>query len=306
MNYRAFFKKEIYYDFVCIKNIIKYLLFPDKYILLKTSIKYTGGQVVKFNWGDDVSFVLVKSLSKKIPLFYPNTRISRHIPIETFMTVGSIITYFPLNDTVVWGSGIINPNEVDRIIGTPNQICAVRGPCTREQLLKLGFSCPEVYGDPALLFPKIYQPDAVKKWTLGVIPHYTDMDSKAIEELRQNKQVKIINVQGYHDWKEFIDEICSCEYTISSSLHGLIISEAYNVPSVWVKFGKYIDGWDFKFKDFYASINKGDTTALEIEDSVDMQMIREKALEWKQGSFDADRLMNACPFIKGSLGDRDE
>lgn len=57
-----------------------------------------------------------------------------------------------------------------------------------------------------------------------------------------------------NEWQKWIDELCSCDCVISSSLHGLIIAEAYGIPTLWVKFSDEINGDDFKFYDYYASI----------------------------------------------------
>ena len=39
---------------------------------------------------------------------------------------------------------------------------------------------------------------------------------------------------------------------VSSSLHGLICSDAYNIPNLWLDEYKLIEG-DFKFKDYFVS-----------------------------------------------------
>ena len=41
-----------------------------------------------------------------------------------------------------------------------------------------------------------------------------------------------IDPLGLH--MEVLKKIISCKYIISNSLHGLIISDAYNVPNVWL------------------------------------------------------------------------
>ena len=56
-------------------------------------------------------------------------------------------------------------------------------------------------------------------------------------------------------WKCWVDELCACEYVISSSLHGLILAEAYHIPTLWATFSDNINGGTFKYMDYYKSIN---------------------------------------------------
>lgn len=52
-----------------------------------------------------------------------------------------------------------------------------------------------------------------------------------------------------------IDQIVSSELCISSSLHGLIIAQAYGVPWVWLNLVEQpLDGHDFKFEDFFSTL----------------------------------------------------
>ena len=56
-------------------------------------------------------------------------------------------------------------------------------------------------------------------------------------------------------WKCWVDELCACEYVISSSLHGLILAETYHIPTLWATFSDNINGGTFKYMDYYKSIN---------------------------------------------------
>ena len=56
---------------------------------------------------------------------------------------------------------------------------------------------------------------------------------------------------------EVIDKICSCENIISSSLHGLVISDSYNIPNcLFVSRESMLaihhNQGAFKFKDYYS------------------------------------------------------
>ena len=53
-------------------------------------------------------------------------------------------------------------------------------------------------------------------------------------------------------WENVIDAIVSCKSVVSSSLHGLICSDAYNIPNLWIDEFELKEG-DFKFKDYFSS-----------------------------------------------------
>lgn len=69
--------------------------------------------------------------------------------------------------------------------------------------------------------------------------------------------------RDYLNITKFIDEVCSCEFIVSSSLHGLIIANAYGVPAVRLivnghsihpnKHDKFRQ--DFKFDDYLSGLN---------------------------------------------------
>src|SRR5690606_38035726 len=113
-----------------------------------------------------------------------------------------------------------------------------RGPQTRKLLLELGYDCPEIYGDPAILLPKYFNPPVIKKYKIGVIPHYLDLEM-AQALFKDQEGVIVIDLMTM-DVENVTLQIMSCECAISSSLHGIIVSHAYNIPSVQVKFSDKI------------------------------------------------------------------
>ena len=68
------------------------------------------------------------------------------------------------------------------------------------------------------------------------------MDKSKFSEIYKNndKDVKIIDVT--EPIQNVINYILECEMTISSSLHGIIVSHAYNVKSMWIKLTDKIGG----------------------------------------------------------------
>ena len=202
------------------------------------------------NYGDVLSRFIVEQVSGQTATFYnlPKKKKSIWGTSKYLMAIGSILNY-ATDKAHVWGSGIISKNDT---FGKAT-FYAVRGPKTRERILELEGNCPEVYGDPALLLPKFFNPQVQKKYKLGIIPHYVDYD-RVLEWYKDDNSIKVINLLN-NSIQEVTKEIMLCEHTISSSLHGVIVSHAYAIPSVWVKFSDKLSGDNVKFEDYFSSVN---------------------------------------------------
>jgi pyruvyltransferase len=164
--------------------------------------------------------------------------------------VGSIMKALRRGDTV-WGTGIMR--ETDTFpMAKDCRFLAVRGKLTRDILLKDGAKVPEVYGDPALLLPLMYKSVIRKEYKLGFIPHYVDKplfsvpDNAILSAI--SGRIRVIDVEA--PWREVVDAICSCERIVSSSLHGIIIAEAYGIPAKWEVYSDKVIGNGFKFRDY--------------------------------------------------------
>lgn len=103
--------------------------------------------------------------------------------------VGSIAK-FSKPGMLVLGSGIMT--EYARVCPDSNWVWA-RGPRTRKRVIEVGGTCPEIYGDPALLLPRIYNPTMIeKKYEVGIIPHYVDYD-QVKKEFSDANVIKLID-----------------------------------------------------------------------------------------------------------------
>ena len=242
-------------------TIEKYLAGPtrDK-ISVCMATGYEAG-----NYGDLLSRYIVEKLSGKEVVKYPEDN-TYHL-----CSVGSVLSRNKMcAKTVVWGSGFLSPQAQYKIIltkirqhfrGKVGNACylAVRGAKTREILLKAGYKCPAVFADPALLMPKFYFPQLSKKFRLGVVLHWSQ--EKFASMFSAVEGVKIIDInRPYNDLNSFVDEILQCDYILSSSLHGLIIADAYKVPCVRLKIDKNPIAAseakdDFKFEDYLSGLN---------------------------------------------------
>jgi pyruvyltransferase len=168
--------------------------------------------------------------------------------------VGSILDNLSSKNAVIAGSGFIS--ERGRVLQKPGMVLAVRGPLTRDLLLKQGVDCPEVYCDPALLIPEQYPELNVvteKRWDVGIIPHYIDKTRFLRTGVRPGKNTYCtIDVEG--PFRSTISAIQQCSTIVSSSLHGIVIAHAFGIPAAWIILSDMIIGGRFKFEDYYLSV----------------------------------------------------
>lgn len=200
----------------------------------------------EYNFGDQVNpYLIPKLFGVNVKWIDPSKNIKK------YFAIGSILAK-ATSQTIVWGSGLISDSV--RLTGRPI-ILSVRGPLTRSRLRVMGLSVPEVYGDPALLLPTVYSPKVDKKFKLGIIPHYVDKNSNFIKSMKNRPSTKIIDVQE-RNIETTIKDMLSCDLVISSSLHGIIVADAYGIPNIWVKISDGIVGGNFKFNDYFSSVNR--------------------------------------------------
>lgn len=201
------------------------------------------------NYGDLLGKYLVEKITgKKVTWLRANRFYLKNLWRPVYVTIGSILEHIG-SHCIVWGSGMSNRNAQV----ADATFIAVRGPLSRNRILELGYECPEIYGDPALLLPIYYQPAVRKEFKLGIIPHINDY--QLVKELFKNSpEIKIIDFLT-HDIEKTTDEIYSCENILSSSLHGIVTAHAYNIPAVQVRFSDRIYGDGVKYQDYFLSVN---------------------------------------------------
>lgn len=170
-----------------------------------------------------------------------------------FIGCGSIVDR-AVAGTVVWGSGLISEESADH---PEVRYLAVRGPLTRDELLRRGRQVPAVYGDPALLMPKVYQPQVDNSHAFGLMPHYKHQTT--VRNLPDNWFFLNAFVGSQGQVYERINQLVACETIASSSLHGIILAVAYGRKFIWLRHPEnLLVGDTFKFRDFFASIGLQD------------------------------------------------
>jgi hypothetical protein len=195
-------------------------------------------------WGDEPNNfgdVLTKNLLDFFNISYTHTNSYKNANLFCIGSIARLAT----NKSIVLGSGIIRNNE---FLNPYADWKFVRGPLTREHVLKSGGTCPEIYSDPALLLP-LFCKESNKEYEVGIVPHYQDY-KKIKKEYPNYKVINVVNSNPL----DVAEEITKCKKIISSSLHGIICAHAYNIPSAYVQLSK-LHGDGSKFYDFYLSVN---------------------------------------------------
>jgi pyruvyltransferase len=256
------------------------------------------------NFGDALNPYLIERISgrRAINLQGAN-RLMRMIqvvspfPFTEHMVVGSVLAWGIRRPgiTSFWGPGFMSGGETLRV--TPKKICAVRGPLSRKKLLDQGVDCPDVFGDPGLLMPRFYtpSPEIRQEFDLGVIPHYWDKKNPNVTRICSEPGVLFIDV--FWDIERVVDAMMRCRRIASSSLHGLILADAYQLSSRWVNFaGSDLGVQSFKFLDYLASVRRPEMEPILVDDRVSAPKLFDAIEERESIIPNLDRLMEACPF----------
>ena len=201
------------------------------------------------NFGDWVGPWLINKIKK-----YPVTNVIGTEASNVIYGVGSVLQMIESHhkNISIWGSGLMSPEGVSQFLTRTDNgknvkcISAVRGLRTYEALVKNEVSCNKVFGDPALLMPLLYNPSFQVK-DISVVPHWKH--SELFKNIDHDR-IEVVDVKK--ELTNVIDSIANSKYCFSTSLHGIIIAQAYGVPWVWLDIKDFImhGGDGFKFYDF--------------------------------------------------------
>ncbi len=95
--------------------------------------------------------------------------------------------------------------------------------------------------------------------------------------------------------KEFINELLEVENVISSSLHGLIMADAYGIPNARVNISNKLIGGDFKFKDYYMSVDRKIDLGLQLNKNTSLSEIKNLYLN-REIKFNSELLLKSSPW----------
>lgn len=228
---------------------IKYLSVITKSFKMVATDYFKQGPLMSYcienNAGDSFNKDFVEDFFNiRVRFYYGGKR--RHT-----IFCGSILSKSNKYSTVL-GAGFISKEESEKVIDYYN-IIGVRGNLTAQSLhtndpkLNIRFK-----GDPGLLVREMVTPKkecCQQSGLIGIIPHFVDLNI-AKKILSNNPRYLIIDIK--EDYKKVCNQILKCDKILSSSLHGLIFSDAMNVPNAWIGFSNNLQGGYFKFNDYYS------------------------------------------------------
>lgn len=235
---------------------IKGLVFRNKYTREglkaeknKVNLEYFREAI---NLGDSLSGVVCEYMLAQKGLSFSTRSREKY---SHLIAIGSLLGGRGFFDAVVWGGGVRSFSEAaslgKRKYIQKLDIRAVRGPISRQILQQAGkYTCPEIYGDPAILMPEIYPSCPQKSNKVALVSHFLSCDTIPEENADCIKKIDIKTT----DYAQFIDEITKCSKVISSSLHGIILAESYGIPAVFLGKCREIE-W-LKYYDWYFSTHR--------------------------------------------------
>ncbi len=238
------------------------------------------------NIGDSFNPWLIEKLS--------GAPVIRRRPEEGGMLAAGSIAGLATAGCHVWGSGFISRN-VRPASGVTWH--AVRGPISRNMIIDSGGECPPIHGDPALLVPRFLPPSQKRGGRIGIVLHYSH------REFLRPGDAKIISTEGCGeaDLRKFISDLLDCDFIFSSSLHGLIFANAYDIPSRRCIFSRHktgIGGDDMKFPDYWLGVGLPEHDALDLDSlhDFDERSLALHRIGQSRVRFDGDAFLGAFPL----------
>lgn len=227
---------------------IKYLITRKIWLTLKGKILGNLIKVFYVKWSNNLGDLLTPIILKH----YNLTPVYAYPKKAQVAVVGTILEIVGTNF-----SGYILGSGWSRDITTHfpyAKIKGVRGFYTKHNLQ---INENTTIGDPGLLIADILPYKKNIQYKLGIIPHESEIENESLKNLKRelNKDILIISPRR-SKVTDALKEIVSCQYIVSSSLHGLIISDSYGIPNGRIKFNDIDDSKDYKFKDYYSSLNE--------------------------------------------------
>ena len=206
--------------------------------------------------------------------------------------VGSILEHVPEDFAgTVWGTGLIRDEE--RRLPRARFV-AVRGALTRE---RLGLDETVRLGDPGLLAADVLPRDEVR-YDLAFVPHSDHHASPEVRALRDMGDPRVRFVDVRRGPGHVVREISRSRAVLSTSLHGLVVADAYGIPAAWARLAPDLMGGTFKFHDHESVVTPGRTRRIDLteKDTVESVLARTSLA-------DAQRVRAAIEGLRASVSE---
>lgn len=161
------------------------------------------------------------------------------------ISTGSILGHVSYNwwKGHVLGSGKLFAHDE---VPVQAQVWALRGPISAK-----GVRGDFALGDPGLIADELVPPQT-KRFKIGILPHWSDTELTTRTEWDRYEPVRI-----FPTWHplDVIAAIGACHKIITSSLHGLILADAFGIPRRFEHATRLErEGGYLKHRDYHASI----------------------------------------------------
>ena len=104
---------------------------------------------------------------------------------------------------------------------------------------------------------------------------------------------------GSSDVEAVIRQVLACDRIAATSLHGLVLADAYGIPSAWIA-SESPNGLEFKFYDYFLSVDKvRPPQQIDFGASGDtLDALESLVYDDRAARFDHEALLAACPFVE--------
>ena len=153
----------------------------------------------------------------------------------------------------VWGTGFLNYASGAERFFRKMDFFAVRGELSRKRVERItGLSLKIPTGDAGLLCTELIEERKAGRGRLCIVPHVCDLRLDNLEQLLSGcGEYEMIDVRD--EPIGVLRQIASCSYVLSSSLHGLVVADAFGIPNRHILLSDKPKGDGFKFDDYYSS-----------------------------------------------------
>lgn len=287
------------------------------------------------NLGDALSALIVSTITGR-----PVVRAGFDQDADRLVAVGTIGHAQRNGRLDFWGTGFdATRHPVDHDApgyglppATQMRVHALRGPFSGDLLRRQGLEVPAVYGDPVWMLPRIWSfEDEPKTHDLGVILHISELTDATPEagpkpafaryDIPDHLKGRIRLINTYcaptaEALREKVREIVSCRAILSTSLHGMVISETYGIPNAW--FAPHGGGAarldvhdpdariDHRMRDFYAGAGADHVLSYaqnRAKETPWEELIDWVGREWTPLNYDDRALIEAFPYPRAVRAD---